>query len=91
MSETQLAKDRVRGPMAGWVAAIMAVLAVGGQIANYVLNLKLRASLMESEERVLNQVAAVYRRQDVCAAQMQLLDACPQIRGLRQRMASPAD
>jgi hypothetical protein len=59
--------------MGQWVAAIMAVLAVGGQIANYILNLKIRAGQMESEARLLETVAGLYKRQDVCAVEMEAL------------------
>lgn len=60
--------------MGQWVAAIMAALAVGGQAANLVLNLKLRAGQLESEKRVLDEVAKVYMREDVYRAEMGALE-----------------
>jgi len=56
--------------MGQWVAAMMGGLAVAGQLVNVMLNLKLRASLLESEKRVLGEVAEIYRRADICDAKM---------------------
>ena len=71
--------------LAEWMAVGMAALAALGQGINVVLNLKLRTAVLESEDRVLNKVSEVYKRQDVCTAEMNVMEACPQIRALRQQ------
>jgi hypothetical protein len=57
--------------MTAWISIVMAVLAVGGQLANLFLNLKLGSSILQSEEKVLAKVDLTYKRKDVCAAEMQ--------------------
>lgn len=56
--------------MAQWLTALFAAAALAGQVANYVLNLKLQKSLADSENRVRVEMASIYKRQDVCAAEM---------------------
>jgi hypothetical protein len=55
-------------------SAIIAGLAVAGQIANVILNLKLRNAILESEQRVLGEVEEKYRTKEMCDAQMQNLN-----------------
>lgn len=59
--------------MAGWISAVVAFLAIAGQLVNVYLNLKLRNSVLESETRILSEVALTYKRKDVCAAEMSAL------------------
>ena len=56
--------------MAGWISALIAFLAVAGQLVNIFLNLKLRNAGLESEKRVLAIVAHTYKLKDVCTAEM---------------------
>lgn len=61
-------------------SAIIAALAVIGQVINVALNLKLRNAMLESETRIMAKVEErlkEYKRADVCAAEMEPLKACP--------------
>jgi len=48
------------------LTAVVAVLAVGGQLANVILHLTLRAELATMEKRVLDQVAIKYMPREAC-------------------------
>lgn len=61
--------------MAAWMTAAIATVSALAALANLLLTLRLRAEHLEMRQEVLNEVGKVYRREDVCKADMRALRA----------------
>ncbi len=57
-------------PNPGLFTTAVALLAVGGQVANLILNLKIRNGQLETERRILAEVADKYANGEACEAEM---------------------
>lgn len=51
----------------GLIAVVVALGGAAAQVLNVWLNLRLRAALLEAEQRILERVDEIYVRKDVCA------------------------
>jgi len=56
-----------------WTVVISG-LAVGGQLLNVILNLKLRAAVLESEQRVLEKVERKYHSKEACEGERKAME-----------------
>lgn len=56
------------------IAVLLGALAVLGQAANYLMHLKLKAAILESEQKTLEKVDAHYVRKDTFAVTVERLE-----------------
>ena len=56
--------------MTAWAGIAFAVLGVVGQLFNVYLNLKLREAMSDTRDQTLAEVEKVYKRREVCNAEM---------------------
>lgn len=56
------------------IAVLLGLLSLVGQAANYLLHLKLRTAILESEQKTLEKVEAHYVREETCEARMRNIE-----------------
>lgn len=62
---------------ADYLAVALGFVAIVGQALNYILHLRVRSAILESERQLLATVGREFVRKETCVAEMRWLEAHP--------------